>query len=578
MNAIRKYWHFMLAAGIFAFEAVVLLLLRKNIYVGICDNLDLFITQLKMMHDRGAFFAHHYEMPVLGGLDRDYFPSEFSLYNLLYLVLPDIYAYIAGYLLKLVIAFFSCMLLAKFILRENYRKYEKLVVLAAVAFALLPVYPMYAVCFASMPLILYLLIRIYQAPKWWLYLLTFLYPLLSYFTFFGAFIIGYLLIAIIILWIRDKKFSFSLTGALFVLMAGFVCSEYRLFYIMFLSDEETIRSTMVIASYGLTDLWKFFLDVFLRGYSHARSVHTYVVLPICAVYFVWNNFQYITRRKSGRAYADVFNLTMMFIVFNCLICTLYFWEPLRRLVETLLPPLKGFQYGRTIFFNTFAWYFAFFIVVKDLIEEIHGKAAYIMAYAACIAAILVVGSTQCEYSDFYNTCYCNLYKLVKQTEVNQLSYKEFYGGSLIGQIKDDIGYTPDQGACVYGFHPAMLSYNGISTVDGYCGYYSQAYKEQFRAAIAPALAANPNWQGYYDDWGCRAYLYSASGENTYDFGANAAAPAQDILIDEPALKELGCDYIFSRVEITNAEEMQINLLRIYQDDEMPYCVYLYELE
>lgn len=302
------------------------------------------------------------------------------------------------------------------------------------------------------------------------------------------------------------------------------------------------------------------------------------MLPVCAVYFVWNNFQYITRRKSGRAYADVFNLTMMFIVFNCLICTLYFWEPLRRLVETILPPLKGFQYGRTIFFNAFAWYFAFFIVVKDLIEEIHGKAAYIMAYTACISAILVVGSTQCEYSDFYNTCYCNLYRLVKHTEVNQLSYNEFYGGSLIGQIKDDIGYTPDQGACVYGFHPAMLSYNGISTVDGYCGYYSQDYKEQFRTVIAPALMANPNWQSYYDDWGCRAYLYSASGQNTYDFGANAAADAQEILIDEPALKELGCDYIFSRVEITNAEEMQISLLRVYQDDEMPYCVYLYELE
>ena len=96
--------------------------------------------------------------------------------------------------------------------------------------------------------------------------------------------------------------------------------------------------------------------------------------------------------------------------------------------------------------------------------------------------------------------------------------------------------------------------------------------------IAPALTANPNWQSYYDDWGCRAYLYSASGQNTYDFGANAAADAQEILIDEPALKELGCDYIFSRVEITNAEEMQINLLQVYQDDEMPYCVYLYELE
>lgn len=92
------------------------------------------------------------------------------------------------------------------------------------------------------------------------------------------------------------------------------------------------------------------------------------------------------------------------------------------------------------------------------------------------------------------------------------------------------------------------------------------------------LDANQNWQAYYDDWGCRAYLFPASGENLYDFGANAAAVPQDILIDEPALRQLGCDYIFSRVEITNADEMQMHLINRYQDDEMPYSVYLYELE
>lgn len=578
MNTIKKYWHFMAAAGIFAFEAVVLLLLRKNIYVGICDNLDLFITQLKMMRDSGAFFAHHYAMPVLGGIDRNYFPSEFSIYNLLYLVLPDVYAYIIGYLLKLVIAFFSCLLLAKLILRETYRVYEKAVVLVAVAFALLPVYPMYAVCFSSMPLILYLLIRIYQKPEWWLYLLVFLYPLVSYFTFFGAFILGYLLIATVILWIKDKKLPFSLIGALFVLMAGYVCFEYRLFYIMLMSDEETIRSSMVIASYGIADLWKCFLDVFCHGFSHAKSLHTYFVLPVCALYFIWNNFQYIEGRKKGKAYADAFNLTVMFILFNCLVYALYFWEPLRSLIETVLPPLKGFQYGRTIFFNTFAWYFAFFIVIKEWIDEIHGRATRAIAYSACMIAILIVGGTQCEYSDFYNTCYCNLYKLVKHTNVNQLSYGEFYGGSLIGKIKEDIGYTADQCACAYGFHPAMLSYNGIATIDGYCGYYSQNYKERFRKVIAPVLDVNPNWQAYYDEWGCRAYLFSASGENLYDFGANTPAVSQQILIDESALKVLGCDYIFSRVEITNAGEMDLSLVRVYQDDESPYSVYLYALE
>ncbi|MDE7324430.1 MAG: hypothetical protein K2N73_17290 [Lachnospiraceae bacterium] len=577
MNAFKRNWHFILAGGIFACEAAILLLLQKNIYVGICDNLDLFITQLKMLRDNGAFFSHNQVLPVLGSIGRDYFPSEFSLYNILYLILPDIYAYIAGYLLKLVTAFFSSLLLAKHVLREKYREYEKIVVLVAAAFALLPVYPMYAICFSSMPLILYLLIRIYQKPEWQLFLMVFLYPILSYFTFFGAFILGYLLIGIVVLWIRDKKPSLPLAGALCVLMAGYVCFEYRLFGIMLMSDEETIRSTMVVASYGAADLWKCFLDVFLNGFSHAKSVHTYFVLPVCMLYFIWNNIQYLTGRKKGKIYADVFNITMVFIIFNCVVYALYFWEPLRNMVETVLPPLKGFQYGRTIFFNTFAWYIAFFLVIKELYDK-KSAVFYAVSHAACIVAILIVGGTQCEYSDFYNTCYCNLYKLVRHTDVNQLSYDEFYGGTLIAAIKADIGYTPDKGACAYGFHPAMLSYNGITTIDGYCGYYSQNYKEQFRAAIAPALAENLNWQAYYDDWGCRAYLFSASGENLYDFGANAAAVPQDILIDEPALRQLGCDYIFSRVEITNADEMQMNLINIYQDDEMPYSVYLYGLE
>lgn len=573
MSAIRKYWHWILAGGIFFFEALVLFVLKDHIYVGICDNLDLFITQLKMLSDNNAFFAHDKAMPVLGSIDRNYFPSEFSLYNILYLIFPDLYAYIIGYLLKLLLAFFSSMLLAKLILQENYQKYQKIVTLAAVAFALLPVYPMYALCFASMPLILYLLIRIYREKKLWLYLAVFLYPLVSYFTFFGAFILGYLLIAIVVLWIRDRKLPYSLAGALVVLMAGFVCFEYRLFGIMLISDEETIRSTMVVASYGAGELLRTFKDVFLNGFSHAKSVHTYFVLPVCVLYFVWNTGQYIRGNKKGSFFADIFNIIFAFIIFNCAVYALYFWEPLRTLVETVLPPLKGFQYGRTIFFNTFAWYCAFFIVLKEVYNR-----KKITSYVMGLLAILIVGCTQCEYSDFYNTCYCNLYKLVKKTEVNQLSYREFYGGDLIEQIKEDIGYTPDQGACTYGFHPAMLSYNGITTIDGYCGYYNQEYKERFRVVIAPTLEQNENWQSYYDDWGCRAYLFSASGQNIYDFGANAEAVPQEILIDPAALKELGCDYIFSRVEITNADEMQLCYIKEYKDFEMPYSVYLYVLQ
>lgn len=201
-----------------------------------------------------------------------------------------------------------------------------------------------------------------------------------------------------------------------------------------------------------------------------------------------------------------------------------------------------------------------------------------LSYAVALLAVLSVIGTQCEYSDFYNTCYCNLYRVMKHKEPNQLSYNEFYGGSLIKTIKNDIDYTSDKGACTYGFHPAMLSYNGISTIDGYCGYYSQSYKERFRTAIAPTLSENENWRKYYDEWGCRAYLFSDDGTNTYDFGANANDAPQNIIIDESELKELGCDYIFSRMEIANAEEMDLSFVKRYSDDEMPYSVWLYELE
>lgn len=572
MNTIRKYWHWILTGGIFFFEGVLLFVFRENIYVGICDNLDLFITQLKMLRDQHAFFSQDAVMPVLQGINRDYFPSEFSVYNILYLLLPDVYAYIAGYLLKLVLAFGSCLLLARLLLKEQYGQYEKIVVLAAAAFALLPVYPMYALCFASLPLLLYLLVRIYRKPAVSLFLLLFLYPLISYFSFFGAFILGYMVIAFVILWIRDRKCPLRLLGAFAVLALGYVCFEYRLFRIMFVSDVETIRSTMVVASYDLKGLWNSFMDVFLHGFSHARSAHTYFVLPVCGIYFVYRNVTYIKEKQAGHMICDPFNLTILFILFNCAVYALYFWEPLRNLVETVLPPLKGFQYGRTIFFNTFAWYFAFFIVLKRIYDR-NQTIPCLMG----LAAILVVAGTQCEYSDFYNTCYCNLYKLVKHTEVNQLSYGEFYGKELFEDIKEDIGYDASEGVCAYALHPAQLSYNGISTIDGYCGYYSEEYKQQFRKVIAPTLEKMPSWQHYYDDWGCRAYLFSADGTNTYDFGANTSSVPQELYIDEMALKNLGCRYIFSRVEITNANEENLEFLAMYEHEKVPYQVYVYKL-
>ena len=96
---------------------------------------------------------------------------------------------------------------------------------------------------------------------------------------------------------------------------------------------------MVVASYDASGIWKSLADAFLNGVSHARTLHTYFVLPVCIVYFIWNNIRYIKDKAYSEIAADTFNLTMMFIVFNCAVYALYYWRPLRNLVETLLPPL-----------------------------------------------------------------------------------------------------------------------------------------------------------------------------------------------------------------------------------------------
>ena len=80
-----------------------------------------------------------------------------------------------------------------------------------------------------------------RKTRGWLFslLLLFFYPLLSYFSYFGIFILGYLLLAILILWVRDglrgrkrgifRFFSWRLLAALIVLSLGYIVFEYRLF-------------------------------------------------------------------------------------------------------------------------------------------------------------------------------------------------------------------------------------------------------------------------------------------------------------------------------------------------------------
>ena len=193
---------------------------------------------------------------------------------------------------------------------------------------------------------------------------------------------------------------------------------------------------------------------------------------------------------------------------------------------------------------------------------------------AAILSVLLYGNS---YNDLLHTAKSEARKLAGLSKENTLSYGEFYSEDLFREACQQIDYDGEW-AAAYGFHPAVLEYNGISTVDGYLGFYPQSYKEEFRRVIAPALSANEGARLYYDEWGARCYLYSADQPTIVEAVRNYPHPEGEIAMDPEALQELGCRYLFSRIRITNATEKGLTLLCTCSSEESPCVLYVYQVD
>ncbi len=567
---ILTNWYWIIVTGILILEAAVFLIAGQDSYIGIHDNLDIHITDYRILKLNQAFFSQDTTIPILGGISRDFLLSEFSLYSLLYMIFPTFTAYIVGYFAKILISLFSGILLGKDILGYQYKKYEWLIVLGSFIYGLLPLYPAFSFSFASIPLFIYLIRRIFyeDGKKYYLYL--FLYPLVSYFTFFGPFLIGYLFLYTIYISIKDRSICKTLLIGILVLTLGYVVFEYRLFRLFLLSNEPTIRDTMVMGSYSFSEIINEIKNVFINGIFHAEDLHRYFVLPVTMIYFLIKNFLYTINREWKQMRSDLFNQIMLLIIFNCIIYAIYYWEGFRNLVEFILPPLKGWQFNRTVFFNPFLWYLEIIIIAYRLLKNSYYKTSV----ALILSTLLFVIGSQSLYNDFYNTVYTHAYKIIKQKDTESLSYREFFSENLFTEIKEDISYEGEY-SVAYGFHPAILSYNGISTLDACLSHYSQAYKEDFREIIFPALKKSEAARIYFDEWAGRAYIFSGTDESVWNPQKTMNVTDYELSINPEAFKNMNGVYIFSRIEISNKEELNLRLINSYTDKNSPYTIWVY---
>ena len=586
---VTRHWYKLIVAAAILMELVVFLFYGEESYIQIHDNLDLFIPHFRMMELNDAWFKHGVTLPMLHGINRDLLGSEFLLYNVLYEIFEPFTAYITGYFLKLIIGTGSFILLFRDVYREEYkdnRMAAPIIWLVGFSYSLIPVFPTYGIAFTSIPLIVLLIRRLYFATdkKTIALLLTgiFLYPILSYFSYFGFFILCWYALFILFIMIRDRKLHLRMILGAATLSVGYIVFEYRPFASMLLDDTVTIRSTMERADLSLSEALLSGLRELTGASFHNQDSHGILIIFIAAIGLIVINAHYIKSRQIGLVLKDPVNLNALLIIFNCLIFGLCSYVPFRGLLEFLLPPLKGFDFSRFAFLNPFLWYTLTALIILRLIKvpdpenTIVSTGQKMGATALSLALLLVVMLWPQVYNDFYYTVYNQAYIAIKEKDTSTINYREFYSEPLFDRLKQDVGIGEDDWCVAYGLHPGVLIYNGIPTLDGYLGMYPQEYKDIWCEIEEPAFAGSPSLKEYYTTWGARVCIYSGSDENTYAPLRQLELNDRSLKVNYEPLKALGLKYIISRVEFDNSYEYPLSPVGEYTDESSPYTIYVYE--
>ncbi len=543
----------------------------QNAYVEIHDNLDSSHAWLAALYQHELFFAGpDVDVPMLSGMGRDYFMSEFQLGNLVYYFFPPFEAHIISFVLKLCIGFLSFFLLAREIF-GNTTHYQIAIPVVAAAYALLPGYENLYIAQASLPLAAFLYIRFLKSPSPWVFIAVFFYPALSEFPRYGFFLCAILGLIFVCSLFFDRKIAKRTLLVLTIFSLGYILTDYRLFRLMLLSGEETIRSEFILST---GSFWEELKKGFLYSQHYSQSKHLYVILPTALVgFFALMDFQSfrcgllcgIKENFKKNELKILFSLFIVVFVFS-IIHGLYAGTELSNLLKTIVPQLAGFNFSRFIWLSPLAWHLIFLISLVGISRRISPFLCGILGFSHMI----LIPATPSYGNDLARTFLCTY-----QSECSSnFTYKQFYSTQLFNEIKKSINYQEEL-VVAFGFHPSILTFNGFSTADGYHNAYSKEYKKEFRELIYPVLEASDRYANYFDHWGGRAYLFSP--EVSYNPSTNVPAVEARLPVDQKKLREMEIRYVLSFYRLGQNSKNVLMPLEVFSNKESPYRVYVYEV-
>ena len=515
------------------------------------------------------YFAFGTQIPeVLNGLEIDSLGiSDFAFSNLVYEMFNPFFAIAIIEFLVRVLAFIGFYLLTgsqKFFKQPS----DIARAISSLAFALTPWHPHLGSTIALQPLILWILIS--NLDKRFIIKLVAIFVLTQNTSFvFGGFFDVILFIFFGLIALRKGRLTLRSVLLTLILIFGFIVANIRLLHLLLFTNFESHRMSwpreerlLEIANFDV--FVPRFFDALIRGIPHMGNPQSlrlflpldgheywYFGLGIVGYLFicVWT-VHFILGIKSFLRFRVFFDLNfprgfLGLSLVLVMIVAFYIAEESDLTNFNYLSPIP-WQFSRVAIVVPTIICCLFAICVDDLVTRLNLK-----RLGLAITTLFLLLSVQAAYN--YYPLNGKIREIIQFSEVQSIS--EYFQQSTYQQLKVHLseGDSTPIRVLNYDLDPAVASFNGFFSLDGYSNNYSRGYKEEFREIIRLQLERDPVARVYFDDWGSRAYLIFEGRNPTINWCAASLLGAQYVL----SRQELDVDGVSFSVQVG-----QINAYRI----------------
>lgn len=429
------------------------------------------------------------------------------------------------------------------------------------------------------------------------------FPLFSNFFLFGLYICLFWFLGLVFQIIKNKKINYNLLVGFISLCIGYILVDLKMFYVVFILKTTLNRdipyfNLQSIASFSFNENLE---NIFIRfntywNYEYLCSeILTKLIFPFAVIvvlvcmYFRKHNKKQSNNLLTTDKKLNVVILIMVFHLFIVFIISLYTMFYIA--ISDYLPTITRFNITRVVYFARVYWFVVLalclekiyirkpiYLEIQDgITEKLEIKIKSFLFLIIILFFILAQVLFILYKSDIYNT-WNNYKRMILRENKIHVTYNEFYGEKLFSEIKQSISYSNEK-VCAYGFHPAVLMYNGFSCIDGYNNSYPLSYMEKFKELINPILSDNYAAVNYFNYWGGTMYVYDSPPGMMYGPLLHMYRNFEPILqVDMDVLRRnFGIKYILSAYQLENAREVGISLKGIFTQKDSIYTIYLYDV-